>query len=54
MNTAHAEVTAFMAALATQVGARASCVAEADSRYIVHEADSANQLATVGHLAVGV
>jgi hypothetical protein len=54
VSTAHAEVTAFMAALATRLGTHATRVDEADSRYIANEADSANQLAAVAHLVAGV
>lgn len=46
---AHGDVTAFSAALAARVGVRASHVAEADTRYLANEADSASMLAAVAH-----
>jgi hypothetical protein len=47
VNAAHADITAFTAALATRVGARATHVTDANSRYIANEADSAQELAAV-------
>jgi hypothetical protein len=47
VNAAHADVTAFKAALATRVGTHATHVAEADTRYIANEADSTAELAAV-------
>jgi hypothetical protein len=47
VNAAHADITAFTAALATHVSARAAHVAGADTRYIANEADSAKELAAV-------
>jgi hypothetical protein len=47
VNAAHADITAFTAALATRVSVRATHVAEADTRYITNEADSATELAAV-------
>jgi hypothetical protein len=47
VNAAHADITAFTAALATRVSVRAARVAEADTRYITNEADSAQELAAV-------
>jgi hypothetical protein len=47
VNAAHAEVTAFMAALAERVGGRATNVAEADTRYVANETESAVEMATV-------
>jgi hypothetical protein len=47
VNVAHAGITAFTAALATRVSVRAARVAEADTRYIANEADSATELAAV-------
>ncbi|MBY0388252.1 MAG: hypothetical protein K2X56_09160 [Mycobacterium pseudokansasii] len=44
---AHADVTAFSAALAARVIARAAHVVEADTRYVANETDSANMLAAV-------
>ncbi len=49
VNAAQADVTAFTAALAARVGIRAAHVADADSRYIANEVDSADQLAAVAH-----
>ena len=54
VNAAHADVTAFTAALATRVGARATHVTEADSRYIANEADSANEMAAVARPVTNV
>jgi hypothetical protein len=54
VNAAHAQIAAFTAALAARVGVRATHVAEADTRYIANEADSANQLAAVAHPVIGV
>ncbi|OBH59681.1 hypothetical protein A5682_00060 [Mycobacterium mantenii] len=47
VNGAHADVTAFTARLAAQVGARATGVGQADTRYTANEAESATDLATV-------
>ena len=47
VNAAHADITAFTAALAARVGVAATHVAEADTRYIASEADSANELAAL-------
>jgi hypothetical protein len=47
VNAAHANVTAFTAALATRVSVRAGRVADAETRYIRNEADSAQELAAV-------
>lgn len=44
---AHAEVTAFTAALAARVGAHATHVSEADARYVANEADAANEMSAV-------
>ena len=44
---AHADVTAFSAALGARVIARAAHVVEADTRYVANETDSANMLAAV-------
>jgi hypothetical protein len=54
VDAAHADVTAFTAALATRVGTRATHVAEADTRYLAGEAESANALAAVAHPVTGV
>jgi hypothetical protein len=47
VKAAHADVTAFTAALATRVSIRAAHVTDADTRYITNEADSARELAAV-------
>lgn len=47
VNAAHADITAFTAALASQVDNRATRVTEADTRYIANEADATTQLAAV-------
>jgi len=47
VDTAHADITAFTAALATRVDARATRVTEADTRYMSTEVDSINRLAAV-------
>jgi hypothetical protein len=52
VNAAHADVAAFTAGLAARVSTRTTCVAEADTRYIANEADSANRLAAVTHPAI--
>jgi hypothetical protein len=49
VNAAQADVAAFTGGLAARVGVRAAHVAEADSRYVANEADSANLLAAVAH-----
>ena len=54
VNAAHADITAFTAALAAQVGTRATHVAEADARYLANEADSASKLAAVAPLVLGL
>jgi len=51
---AHADVTAFTAALAARVGTRATHVAEADTRYTANEVDSANEMAAVARPVTGV
>ena len=51
---AHADIAAFTAALATRVGTRATRVAEADTRYVAHEADSANAMTAVADRVTGV
>jgi hypothetical protein len=53
VNVAHTDVIAFTAALATQVGGRATAVTAADTCYVANEADSANELAAVAPLASG-
>jgi hypothetical protein len=53
VNAAHADITAFTAALVTRVGTRATHIAQANTRYIANEADSANKLATVAHPVTG-
>lgn len=54
VDSAHAEVTAFSAALAARVDARAADVADADTHYIANETRSAGQLATVAHSVTSV
>jgi hypothetical protein len=54
VNGAHADVTAFTAALLARVGTRAAQVVEADTRYIANEADSANEMAAVAPRVIGV
>jgi hypothetical protein len=54
VNAAHADVTAFTAALATQVENRATHVAEADTRYNANEAVSTTELAAVTPSGTGV
>jgi hypothetical protein len=54
VNAAHADITAFTAALAARVGVRATHVAEADTRYIANEADSSNELAALASPANAV
>jgi hypothetical protein len=49
VDIAHADITAFAAALATTVGTRATRVTEAESRYNANEADAANELSAVTH-----
>ena len=45
VNAAHADVTAFTAALVARVSARAARVADTDTRYIATEAESSKELA---------
>ncbi len=54
IDAAHANVTAFTAALTARVGARATRVAEADTRYIGNETHSANVLAAIAHPVIGL
>ncbi len=54
VDTAHADITAFTAALAARVGTRATHVAQADTRYLANEAHSANELAAVADSVIGV
>jgi hypothetical protein len=54
VNAAHADITAFTAALAARVGVRATHVAEADTRYIANDADSSNELAALASPANAV
>ncbi|MCV7199655.1 hypothetical protein BST12_09925 [Mycobacterium angelicum] len=51
---AHSDVTAFSAALAERIGARAVHVVEADTRYAANETDSANMLAAVASPVIRV
>jgi len=49
----HADVTAATAALAAHLRARAARVDQADTRYVINEADSAATLATVVDPVIG-
>lgn len=51
---AHADITAFTAALAARVGTRATHAVEADTRYVANEADAADQMAAVGRSVTSV
>jgi phage protein D len=53
VNAAHADIAAFISALATHVNTRANRVAEADTRFIANDADSANELAAVARPVAG-
>jgi hypothetical protein len=53
VNAAHADITVFTAALASQVGARATAVAAAGACYAVNEADSAGALSAVARPVTG-
>ncbi len=53
VNAATNDITAFTADLAIRVSHRADHMAEADTRYLTNEADSANRLAAVAP-SVGV
>ena len=54
VNAGHADIAFFTAALANRVRTRAIHVAEAESRYLANEADSANELAAVAQWVIGV
>lgn len=54
VNAAHADITAFTAALTTQVGTRATHVTKTDTRYIVNEDHSANELTAVARPVIDV
>ena len=47
VTAAHADITAFTAALATRVGGHASRVGEADASYLANEADAAHAMSAV-------
>ncbi|WP_232068917.1 hypothetical protein [Mycobacterium mantenii] len=47
VNGAHIDVTAFTAGMAAQVGARATSVGQADTRYTANEVESTTDLATM-------
>ena len=47
VNAAHADITAFTAALAAHASVRAAHVTQANTRYLTNEADSATELAAV-------
>jgi hypothetical protein len=54
VSAAHADIAAFTAALATPVGTRATRVAEADTRYVANDADSAGEMTAVADRMTGV
>ncbi len=54
INAAHSEVTAFTRALGTRVGTHATHIAEADTRYVANEADSAEEMTAVAYPVTGV
>ncbi|OBH21065.1 hypothetical protein [Mycobacterium sp. E3247] len=54
VNVAHADVTAFTAALANRVHAQATRVTEAGGCYVLNEADSADEMAAVVHSTIGL
>lgn len=47
VNAAHGDIAAFTAGLATRVSVRAAHVSDANTGYLVREADSAQELAAV-------
>ena len=53
VSAAHADITAFSTALAGRVNARATRVADADTRYIATEAESSKALAAVADPVTG-
>lgn len=54
VNAAHIDVTAFTVGLATQIGAHVAGVAQANTRYLTEEADSAAKLGAVAHPVASV
>lgn len=54
VNAAHADITTFSAALAACVNARATRVADVDTRYIATEAESSKELAAVADPLTGL
>jgi hypothetical protein len=54
VNGAHVDVAAFTAELAAQVGARATRVGQADTRYVANEAESATDFAAVAQSVTSV
>jgi hypothetical protein len=54
VNAAHGDIAAFTAELAARVSVRVIGVAEAETRYIANEADSATELAAVTHPVTSV
>jgi hypothetical protein len=54
VNAAHLDVTAFTAGLATQMGARVTDVAQANTCYRFEEAESATKLGAVAHPVTSV
>ncbi|CQD13443.1 hypothetical protein BN1232_02651 [Mycobacterium lentiflavum] len=54
VSAAHADVGAFVSALAARVGTRATGISAADTRYIGNEADSADEIEAVAPPVTGV
>ena len=54
VNAAHGDVAVFTAVLAARVGVRVTNVAEADTRYVTNETNSANEEAAVAQPVIGV
>jgi len=53
VTAAHADITAFTAALAGRIRTRATGVAQADTGYVAHEAHSAEELGGLTHPVIG-
>jgi hypothetical protein len=54
VSAAHADVSAFTAALAERLGGHATHVAEADAHYLANEAESSNELAAVAPSVISI
>lgn len=54
VNAAHAEISAFTAALAARVGTHSTQIGEADAGYLANEAESANEMSAVAPRVIGV